>query len=152
MVDGLKKSFSKIFVNYNLDKLLVNSGSVFLRRIVGLILTFFWIFLITNLFGAETYGLVSLGQVIISFSAMVFGLGIPTLLVKLGASNEHYENGIVKTDFFKKSLVIITISSIICCALIFFLREPLALKLFKKEDFKDYLTIISPLFLLFLFS
>lgn len=148
---NFKNKANSLLENYGLDKLFINSGSVFVRRVIGLALSFLWIFTITNLFNAETYGLVSLAQMIISFSAMLFGLGIDTAIVKLGSMKRYYSNGMLKSDFLTKSLIITLISSVLCSLILYFFRDLIAISLFNNKNFSTYLLAISFLFFLFIF-
>ncbi|MGY0391268.1 flippase [Bizionia sp. KMM 8389] len=149
MTPKLKNKVNNILEVYGLDKLFINSGSVFIRRIFGLVLSFIWIFLTTNLFGAETYGFVSLGQMVISFGAMFFGLGIDTAIVKLGATKTHYSNSTLHSDFLKKSLVLIFLSSLVFSILVYFFRDYIAENVFHNAKFSGYLFYISIFFFMF---
>ena len=145
-----KNKITTLIENYGLNKLLVNSGQVFSRRVLGLGLSFFWTFLITNFFGSETYGLVSLSQVIIGFSGMVFGLGIDVAIVKLASSNKHYYNGVFQSDFFKKSLIIVLVSALFFSVLLYLFKDLIAQDVFNNNVFTKYLLVISYLFLFFI--
>ncbi len=143
-------TYFKFLESLNLNKLFVNSGSVFLRRVFGLGLSFFWVFLITNLYGAETYGLFALGKICLSFAGMIFGLGIDMAIVKLSATKTHYNKGVITSDFFKKSIIIVGVSAILLSVLLFFFKEKIALDVFVNAKFTDFLLVISVLFFPFL--
>ncbi|MGS2725686.1 flippase [Psychroserpens sp. BH13MA-6] len=133
-----------------LDKLLLNSGSVFIRRAFGLALSFIWVLAITNLFGAETYGLVALGQIVMSFVGMLFCLGLDTAIIKLGATKRHFNQGTFQSDFVKKSLIIIVVSSLLGSLLLFLFRDWLAVTVFKNQQFTNYILLISYFSFLFI--
>ena len=125
------KLIEKIFQILRLtrfEKFILNTGSVFTRRISGMTLSFIWIFAITNFFGAKAYGLISISQVVISFLGVFFGLGIDTFLVKFGSMKEHFFDGNINSNFLKKSIHIFLISSIACGATFFLFKEFLAHK------------------------
>jgi O-antigen/teichoic acid export membrane protein len=141
----------KLLENYDIDKLIKNSGSVFFRRIIGMALSFIWVFAITNLYGPKVYGLVSISQVLISFLGVFFCLGIDTALIKLGSMTKHYSNGLSHSKFLRKSINIVLISSIICGISLFLVKDILAVRVFKKEDLSNYLLWLSLFSFLFLF-
>ncbi|MCF1190321.1 flippase [Mangrovimonas sp. AS39] len=148
---NLKTKTFRFYKKIGLNSLIAKSSSVFFRKALGLILSFIWVFLITNLFGSEVYGLFSLGQVLIGFSGMIFGLGLDQALIKLGANKLHFDDDNIKSDFLKVGFSFIAFSSIICGLIFFFLRDFLAEKVFNNLVFRDYLLIISIFFSLFLF-
>ncbi|MBV7269162.1 flippase [Winogradskyella luteola] len=140
----------KLLRVYGLEKLILNSGSVFLRRIFGMVLSFIWVFIITNLFGSKVYGLIAISQVIISFLGVFFCLGIDNVLVKLGSMKEHYRGNYIQSDFLRKAFVIVVISSFLCGFLMISFKDVLAVQIFKKEDLASYFNCIGLLSILFL--
>ena len=149
MMSKIKNKVNKLLSIFDLEKLFVNSGNVFLRRVLGLVLSFLWIMLTTNLFGAEVYGLVSLGQMFISFGAMFFGLGLDTAIVKLGSTNDHYSKGVLQSNFLKRSIILTFIASVVFGVLLYFFKDLIAIRVFKNQIFSNYLLFISVFFFMF---
>ncbi|WP_338732257.1 flippase [Mangrovimonas cancribranchiae] len=149
MITKIKNKANKLLTIFDLEKLFVNSGNVFLRRVLGLVLSFLWIMLTTNLFGAEVYGLVSLGQMFISFGAMFFGLGLETAIVKLGSTNDHYFKGVLQSNFLKKSIILTFVASLVFGVLLYFFKDLIAIKVFNNQKFSNYLLFISIFFFMF---
>ncbi len=147
----ITSQIQKLLDNYDLEKLIKNSGSVFFRRILGMALSFVWVFAITNLFGPKVYGLVSISQVLISFLGVFFCLGVDTALIKLGSMTKHYSNGMSHSTFLRKSINIVLISSVLCTITVFFFKNSLTVHVFKKEELSNYLIWLSVLSFLFLF-
>lgn len=146
---GLIKKIQNQLAALRIENLFLNSSSVFIRRILGMGLSFFWVFAITNFFGAEAYGLFSLGQVVVSFCAMFFGLGIDMAVIKFTSNTEHYDGKVLNSDFFNKIILIIIISSLLCFSILFFFKTDIAEIIFKDSKFLNYLTLISYFFFLF---
>lgn len=148
---GLIKKIQSKLATLSIESLFLNSGSVFIRRIIGMGLSFIWVFAITNFFGSETYGFFSISQVVINFLAVIFGLGIDTVIIKFGSMKEHYSNGIIKSNFFKKALILTLLSSIVCGILILLSKDVIAFQIFRKEELSKYFTYIGWMAILFLF-
>lgn len=146
----LTSQIQKLLDNSDLEKLIKNSGSVFFRRIIGMALSFVWVFAITNFFGSKVYGLISISQVLVSFLGVFFCLGIDTALIKLGSMTMHYSNGISHSNFLRKSIGIVLLSSVLCTISVLLLKNILTFQVFKKEELSNYLSWIGVLSILFM--
>lgn len=136
---------------FGLNKLLLNSGQVFIRRLLGMSLSFLWVFLLTNLFGSKVYGLFSISQVLISFLGVIFCIGIDTAIVKLGSTITHFDQGYSQSNFFSKAVKIILISSLLCCTTMFLVKNYLSDFIFSKPELESYFEWIAYLSFLFIF-
>jgi O-antigen/teichoic acid export membrane protein len=135
-------NFKKLlFTETSILKYLIEKGGVsFLFRITGMILGFVNMWLITNFFNAETYGVFSLIQTFILILSVVFTLGIQNVIVIELSSNDKDEDN--SLDFLLEIVKIILLTSLIPFLIIFFGKEILS-DLFQNHALVKHFEILS---------
>ncbi|MEL6813157.1 MAG: hypothetical protein AAFP76_17690, partial [Bacteroidota bacterium] len=116
------------------SKLLQKTGIVFLFRIMGMAVTYVGILFISNSYGADVYGRFSLSQTLLQFLVLLFSLGLGISAVKLTSDQRFFQFGKPLNQYLKNSLFLLLISSVIGAGLLFFLKEWLAISVFKDVE------------------
>jgi O-antigen/teichoic acid export membrane protein len=122
-------------------KYLIEKGGIsFLFRITGMILGFVNMWLITNFFNAETYGVFSLIQTFLLILSVIFTLGIQNVIViELSSKIKNEASSI---DFLLEIVKIILAASLIPSIVIYFGKEMLS-DLFQNDELVKHLEILS---------
>ncbi len=107
-------------------KYLLSQGGVsFLFRIIGMLLGFTNIWLISHYYSAETYGIFSLVQTVILILLMVFTLGVQNILI-IEISKESFKENNVPEYFLGKIMKLILLISVLPVSVLFFGSEILS--------------------------
>lgn len=102
--------------------LLIKGGVSFLFRIIGMILSFFNIWLVIKFYNIETYGIFSLIQTILIIILAIFTLGIQNILIIEVNKNDDYNEN--KNDrFLLKSMKLVLLISILPIFCLYFLSD-----------------------------
>jgi O-antigen/teichoic acid export membrane protein len=133
----------------NKNSLLKDSALVFGFRVLGMILAYISMLLITNYYGAEVFGRYSLAITLLQFLIVIFSFGLPHAIVKLTADENFFSLNKPVNEYLKKSIVLLFVTAIFSSLLLHFFSETLALRLFKDETLIKYFKGIS---LLLIFS
>lgn len=129
------------------NKLLKNSGAVFVFRLLGMALSYLAILLIGNEYGAEVYGRFSIVQTVLQFAIVIFSFGMDALIVKLTADVRFFEAAKPKNNYLLSGLLFVVTSGIVGAALFYLLRKPLAYGVFKEEALIPYVALLALFFL-----
>ena len=133
----------KVLLQNDVLKYLLTKGGVsFLFRIVGMVLGFLNIWLISNYFNAEVYGIFSIVQTILLITTMVFTLGVQNVLVIKINSEEYFEDRKKPLFFLIKTIKIILVVSLIPISVFYFGKEVLG-DLFGNTELSKHFEIIA---------
>ncbi|MBT8254152.1 MAG: flippase [Flavobacteriaceae bacterium] len=127
----------------NLSPLFKKSGSVFILRITGMVLTYVGILFITNVYGAEVYGRFSLVQTLLQLIILLFSMGLGTAIIKLTSDQNFFSGTRPINTYLKNAIGLILISSMVCSALLVVLKSVLAVKIFNDPGLIPYLKYLS---------
>lgn len=127
-------------------KRVLNSGQVFLLRIIGMALSYLVMIYISNLFGAKVFGRYSLSVTLWQFLLLVFSLGVPQAVLKLTADINNYDSK-PKNNYLSIAINILLISSISCSLFLYFFKEKIALYLFDDIAMITYIEYIAYFFI-----
>ncbi len=117
--------------NTQSQNIIKKGSTVFLFYALNLILVYFISIFISKYYGPEVYGRYSIIKSLILILIIIATLGLNTLAIKLSSNVNHYNSGVFKSDFLKKSYLIIFIGSIIISVFLFFKKTTIALFIFK---------------------
>lgn len=146
MIQRIKSNLKNEYIEYLLKK----GGVSFLFRILGMVLSFFNIWLISNFYNAAIYGEFSIIQTIILITTVFFTLGVQNVIVIELNSESNDKNKQLSIAFLVKVIKIILLVSIIPF-LIFFFGNELISELFGNKNLEKNFEIIAvsiPFFLL----
>ncbi len=124
-----------------------NSVIVLILRVLGMVLAYASIILISRLFGAETYGRFTLLLTTAQFLLFIFSLGLPFAIVKLTSDVNFFSNNAPQNSYLLNALKAVFISGLIGAVIIFLLSKVVAVYVFKDVLLIPYLKTLSFLFL-----
>lgn len=143
-----KGKISEIFKS----QLLKKTGVVFIFRILGMALSYVVILFISNNYGADVYGRFSLSQTLLQFLLLLFSLGLGVSVVKLTSDPRFFNFNKPLNRYLKNSLVLLLVSSVVGAGLIFFLKEWLAVTVFKDARLINYFNYVALLFVFIVYQ
>jgi O-antigen/teichoic acid export membrane protein len=108
----------------------------FVLKILGLILSYAFIVIVSRCFGAESYGRFSIAFTILNIFSLVFALGIPDATIKI-VSDKSINS---KFNFRTTSLVLLIFSAIVGSLILYSISEFLS-NFYKDENLKRYFII-----------
>lgn len=125
----------------NLKYLLGKGGISFLFRITGMVLSFFNIWLISNFFDAEAYGIFSLIQTFILILSLIFTLGVQNVLIS--EINNQLNDGVdYSHSFLLKTSKLVLVTSILPILILYFGKETLS-DLFNNKNLIKHFEFIA---------
>ena len=124
-----------------------NTVFSFVLKILGLILSYVFIVLVSRCFGAESYGRFSIAFTILNIFSLVFALGIPDATIKI-VSDKSINS---KFNFRTTSLILLIFSALVGSLILYSISEFLS-NFYKDENLKGYFIVsaitLPPLILL----
>ena len=120
--------------NHDFKEIFFSGSITFFFKIIGLLLAYLVMLLITRTFGSEVFGRYT---IVITFSQLiilVFTFGLPSSIIRLLTDQNHFDKQ-PKSNFLKKTLWITFISSLVISVLVYFFSKPIALLIFKDESY-----------------
>ena len=132
-----------------LKYLLSKGGVSFLFRIIGMILSFFNIWLISNFFDTEAYGIFSLVQTVILILSVIFTLGVQNVLI-IEINNQLNDGVDHSHSFLLKTSKLVLVASIVPILILYFGKEMLSDLFNNKNLIKhfEFIAITIPFLLL----
>jgi len=141
----------KLKIKFNSSYLLKDSSISFLIRIIGMILGYILIMIISNYYGAEALGIYSLSFVYIQMMAMISRLGMDTAIVKFTAEfNEKKDFLSINNTYFLILKIVLPVS-ITLSIIGYFLSPYIASMVFNKDYLTYYFQISSFIILAYVF-
>ena len=127
--------------DHHIIDLIKGGGINFIFYGLNLIIVYLLAIFISKYYGAAVYGRYSIIKSIILILIIITTLGLNTLAIKLASDSKHFINKRFKTNFLKKSYQVLFVSLTIIAALVFFLREKIALNVFNDPNLEQYFFI-----------
>jgi len=125
----------------DLKYLLSKGGVSFLFRIIGMILSFFNIWLVSNFFSTEAYGVFSLIQTVILILSVIFTLGAQNVLII--EINNQFNDGVNHSrSLLLKISKLILLVSILPMLMLYFGKETLS-DLFNNKNLTNHFEFIA---------
>lgn len=135
----------------DLQYLVKNSGLTFVLRIGGMALGYLIAIFISKLYGADVYGRFAILITFSQFSVLLFSLGIPTAVVKLTSSTDHFQKTPL-TNYLHRSLFALIGSGIVGSLLIWLISSLLGYHLFHDTQLPTLFQYLSYFFLFLIFQ
>jgi len=133
----VKKIFDKIVKDQNNKEVFLKSALFLFFRIGGFLFGYLFTVLITQNYGKQVFGFVTLGFTVFMIFSVVSKFGFDINFTRVVSSN-RYSNEQIKKLYFK--ILGITFACSLCVSFIFiFFREWISIQVFNKPDFSDYL-------------
>ena len=129
--------------NSHVEELLKGSFIAFTYRIVGGILGYIFILLITRNLGADAMGVYALSLTVINVFALLGKLGFNNAMLRFVAEFSAQERNDLVKDVYIKTLKIVIPVSILLSILLFILSPYISEYIFKKAHISYYLKISS---------
>ena len=135
------------FFDKKIVGLIKGAGLHFVFYALNLIMVYLLAIIIAKYFGPEVYGRYSIIKSSLMILIIVSTLGTNTLAVKMASDELHFSNNIYKTNFVRKSYLMILIASTIISMVVFGLRNELATVVFADKELERYFYVFPMLFL-----
>ena len=136
MIKELRKKLSKGETG---RRSLVNIGLKF----GGIVVSYLFTMMVTNLFGADVYGSFTIGFVVISLVSMLSTFGLGTALLKFIAGEEGENRSAAIKNLFLSAYGIVGISSIIAAVLVYMGAEAIASGIFQKPELVEVIKVAA---------
>ncbi len=127
----------------NFIEILKNSLSAFLIRVCGIVLSYFFIFLISRGYGAEVLGIYSLSLTLLQIFSVLGKSGIDTALMKFVSEFSSQGNWKAVYKITNMGMKIVLPFSILVSLLVFLFSYQIAENVFNKVYLAKYFRIIS---------
>ncbi len=138
----LKNKFLKeLYYKFKENEILNKGSSAFILKIIGSLLGYIFLLLVTRTAGAETWGVFALCLALLNITSIFSRMGIDTALLKYVAQFEGKMSEIKDVYFQGTSLVLVL--SIVFSILLYFFSDLVAELVFQKPQLSSYFKIIS---------
>ena len=105
----------------NLKELIKGSSSAFILKIAGMLFSYASMLFITRFYGAEEWGLYSLGFTVLSIAVVIPVFGFDNALIRLIAEiNQKSKNTSIVSVLLKASLVTVILSLVVILSIDYF--------------------------------
>jgi len=134
------KTIDKIKNNLINNELIRKGSGALLFRILGSLLGYFFLFLVTRNFGANSWGIFALSLAVLQISCMIGKFGLDIALIKFVAQFDSISKikGIVYQSF-----LLATIFSLFISLLVYYSSDYIALYFFNKAHLSKFIKLIS---------
>jgi len=153
VIDKKHPFISKLSLK-NLDKEYIKKVSSFLGlKILGIVISYLFVWWFTQNYSAAKWGFVAVCMNMITILGFVGLLGYDVLAMKLVVENKG-NKGIIK-DFYFKSLLVITLFSLLLCGLIWLFLKPLAVFFFSSVVDAPWIKVVAlgiPVYVIYQFN
>ena len=137
-----RNSFLKLKENSDLREILFSGTATFIYKLIGLLLAYLLMLLITTQFGAEVFGRYSITLTLSQILVIVFTFGLPSAIVRLIADPDTF-NVLPQSNYLQKGIFLILIAGFAISILLFIFSETLSIYLFKDLRLANYLKLLS---------
>ena len=140
----------------NLKELIKGSSSAFILKIAGMLFSYASMLFITRFYGAEEWGLYSLGFTVLSIAVVIPVFGFDNALIRLIAEiNQKSKNTSIVSVLLKASLVTVILSLVVILSIDYF-SDFITHSILKQKGFEPFLLLVRiavlPMALLILMS
>ena len=125
----------------NYTEILTKSGIFFIFRIGGLLFGYVFTLIVTKQYGSDVYGLIALALTVFMVLSILGKLGFDLNFTRY-VSSKNYLKEDLKGLFYRISLISFGFSMLIAGTLFFF-RDWVAIEVFNKPHFSDYLKWVA---------
>lgn len=143
MIEKFQKKFQKQFKDKSFRELITGSAASFFMRILGMVVSYVFTFIISHVYGATVLGAFAISQVVLNMFTMFSRAGMDTSIVKFFASNIALDKWPTVLNIYKKVLSISIPIGIITTSILFFGADWFASVVFKKPHLAIEFKVIS---------
>jgi O-antigen/teichoic acid export membrane protein len=120
-------------------------GSIlsFIFRLIGVGCSYIFTLSISQIYGAETLGRMSLSMIVFQIFTVILSAGIPTAILKFVAADKKLTSGHFQNTFFFKSLLLIFISSTAGSSLLYLSSQWISTHIFNDESLSSFLSTFA---------
>ncbi|MFT5918891.1 MAG: O-antigen/teichoic acid export membrane protein, partial [Granulosicoccus sp.] len=109
----------------------------------GILVSYMFTMMVTNLFGADVYGSFTIGFVVISLVSMLSTFGLGSALLKFIASEDGENNNAAIKNLFLSAYSIVGLASVLAAVLVYLGADSIATKIFQKPELSEILRIAA---------
>lgn len=136
--DDLKDSIKKLLAqDQDRKELLSKSGVFVVLRVLGLLLGYLFTILITRNFGGEIYGYIALSLSFFMIFSVIGKLGWDVTFTRYVSSGQHSKEDL--QGHLYRMLLLGGGFTLLLSLLVVYLRDPIAIHVFKEPELADYL-------------
>ena len=132
---------NKLINKFKENEILSKGSSAFIFKIIGSLLGYVFLLLVTRTSGAEAWGVFALSLAIIHIASVVSRFGIDIFLIRY--ISEYFPNYANIRKVFRKGMLLVAFFSIIVSITIYFSSEFIALSFFRKDSLITVIKISS---------
>lgn len=143
MLKKIKQDFGARFQDKSLLELIKGSANTLLLRVLGFVVGYIFIFIISRFYGSSVVGSFTLCSTVLIIFSVIGRLGFDSSIVRFFAQNVTINKWDVVYEIYKKILTLIIPWTILLSLFLFFSSAFIADSLFHKPTLKPYLQIIS---------
>lgn len=141
--------------DFHFRELISGSSKSFVIQIIGVMVSYAFIYTVTNSYGAATLGVFVLSITILNVVAVFGRLGMNTMLLRLVSENASKNQWYTVKKIVKKAFITVALVSITISIITYLLAHTIADKIFGKEHIYSFIEltalVITPFILLSLF-
>ena len=139
---GLKSNSLKNVINkFKENEILSKGSTAFIFKIIGSLLGYVFLILVTRTSGAEVWGVFALCLALLNITSIFSRMGIDIAILKFISS---FKDDIVKAKaIYLKGLKLVFSLSIFFTILLYFLSEFIAATIFNKNQLTFYIQLIA---------
>ncbi len=109
----------------------------------GIVVSYLFTMMVTNLFGADVYGSFTIGFVVISLVSMLSTFGLGTALLKFIAKEDGDNHGAVIKNLFISATGLVALASVVATAMVYFGADLIAGGIFQKPELSEIIRIAA---------
>ena len=135
------KLFNKLFTSFFNNELLSKSSSTFIFKIIGSLLGYVFLLLVTRTSGAEVWGIFVLCLAVLNITSILSRFGVDTALLRFVAQLKGKMEEI--KGIYLQGFSLVLALSIVFSILLYFFSNILAETVFQKPNLTPFLKVIS---------
>lgn len=140
MIKGFKEKLDK---DIHLNELLTGSILTFILKLLGMLLSYIVILVISRFYGAEGIGLYTLSLTIMTFMVMISTMGIQLSVLRFVGHINNNKDYFKLRQLYKNINSIVIPTSILLSAFLFLFSEKLALSIFENPNYEDAIKLVA---------
>lgn len=143
MLAKFQNKIQRQFRDKSFHELVTGSAASFFMRILGMVVSYVFTFIISHVYGAVVLGAFAISQVVLNMFTIFSRLGMDTSIVKFFAANIAINKWPTVLNIYKKVLSISIPIGMVTTAILFFGADWFATTIFKKPELATEFRVIS---------
>ena len=131
----------ELYYKFKKNEILNKGSSAFILKIIGSLLGYIFLLLVTRTAGAETWGVFALCLALLNIISIFSRMGIDTALLRYVAQFKGKMSEI--KDIYSQGIYLVLVLSIVFSILLYFFSDLIAELVFQKSQLSSYFKIIS---------